>query len=127
MLKLYLAVAAGGAAGSVARFFAVGQLLRWLGGDFPWGTLGVNVVGSLLMGVIAGAFSGRAQLSPELHGLLVVGFLGGFTTFSAFSLDAVQLAQRQQAGAAVLYAGGSVLLSVGALVIGLMVARRVFG
>lgn len=123
MLKIYLAVAAGGAAGAVSRVFVSGQVLRFLGPAFPWGTLGVNVLGSLLMGVLAGVFSRRIQASPELHALLAAGFLGGFTTFSAFSLDVVQFLQRQQMGAATVYAGASVLLCVGALMTGLMLSQ----
>lgn len=116
-------MAAGGAAGAVSRVFVSGQVSRLMGPSFPWGTLGVNVLGSLLMGVLAGVLSRRFQASPELNALLAAGFLGGFTTFSAFSLDVVQLLQRQLTGAAAVYAGGSVLLCAGALMAGLMLSQ----
>lgn len=127
MLTMYLAVAVGGAAGSVARYYISSQALRLLGGAFPWGTLSVNVAGSLLMGVMAGHFSTTIQLSHELRAMLTVGFLGGFTTFSAFSLDVSQLMQRQQIGMAAIYAIVSVVFSVAALFAGLVVVRRALG
>ncbi len=93
--------------------------LRFLGPSFPWGTLAVNVAGSLLMGLLAAALARHA----EARLFLMTGVLGGFTTFSAFSLDAVALWERGEAGLALLYVSASVLLSVGALVGGLALGR----
>jgi CrcB protein len=112
-----LLVAAGGAAGSVARYL-VGLAAAGLGAGFPWGTLAVNVLGSALVGLAAGlGASGDARL------LLVTGFLGGFTTFSAFSLDAVGLAGRSPLLAG-LYVLGSVGLGLAACALTFMLVRR---
>ena len=114
-----LLVAVGGAFGAVARYATGMVLARWLGLGFPWGTLTVNVIGGLAMGVLA------ARVGPEQEGLrlaLGVGVLGGFTTFSAFSLETVRLMEHQP-GLAVLYAVLSVVLSVGACWLGLSLGR----
>lgn len=124
MLNLYLAVAAGGALGSLGRYIFVGQAARLLGAGFPWGTLGVNVVGSLLMGLAAGLFTARASLPPEIQAFISVGVLGGFTTFSAFSLDVMTLYERGQWVLAAAYGAASFGLSVGALLLGLTFVRR---
>jgi len=100
MIKL-LCIAVGGAAGALSRY-GVGQAARRLGVEFPWGTLCVNLTGSFLIGLIAGAQwevsnSDRMRL---LTALAVTGFLGAFTTFSAFSLESVSLIRREQLGLA---------------------------
>ncbi|MFZ5835289.1 MAG: fluoride efflux transporter CrcB [Pseudomonadota bacterium] len=124
MLTAYLAVAAGGAAGSLARYIFVGQAARLLGAGFPWGTLGVNITGSLLMGLAAGFFAARTAQPSELQLFISTGVLGGFTTFSAFSLDIVNLYARGQWLLAAEYSAASFGLSVGALLIGLTFMRR---
>ncbi len=124
MLNIYLAVAAGGAIGSLARYVFVVQAIRLLGAGFPWGTLGVNVIGSLAMGLASGMFSARASLPLEMHLFLSVGVLGGFTTFSAFSLDVMTLYERGQFALAVVYSAASFGLSLGALLLGLTFMRR---
>ncbi len=118
MMNLLL-VAAGGALGAVARFGVGVGAARLLGLAFPWGTLLVNVVGGLAMGLLA------ARVGPEQETLRLavgVGVLGGFTTFSAFSLETVRLMEHQP-GLALLYAAASVVLSVGACWVGLSVGR----
>jgi CrcB protein len=92
---------------------------------FPWGTLAVNVLGSLLMGLLAGFLAQRAGAgwAQPARLFLGTGVLGGFTTFSAFSLDAALLWERGEAGAAALYVAASVLLSLAALAAGLWLAR----
>jgi len=124
MLTSYLAVAAGGALGSLARFVFVGQAARLLGAAFPWGTLGVNIFGSLLMGLAVGFFAARTAQPSEIQLFINTGVLGGFTTFSAFSLDIVNLYARGQWLLAAEYGAASLGLSVGALLIGLTFMRR---
>lgn len=125
-MNTLLAVAAGGAIGAGARHLFGLQMLRLFGPNFPWGTFGVNLAGSLLMGILAGLFALKLDLSPELRSFLTTGILGGFTTFSAFSLDAVNMLERGDTGLAFAYMGGSVVLGVGALFLGLVIIRIVF-
>ncbi|MFN3669269.1 MAG: fluoride efflux transporter CrcB [Brevundimonas sp.] len=124
-----LIVAAGGALGAVARY-GVGVWGQRLfpAATWPWATLTVNVVGGLLMGLLAGwlAFRGGAH-SESLRLFAAVGVLGGFTTFSAFSLEAALMIERRQTAMAAGYVAASVILSIAALFLGLMVARRAFG
>ncbi len=118
----FLLVMAGGAVGSAARY-GVGKLtLGWFGPDYPWGTLAVHVSGGVLMGVRAGVLA-RTGGSEHTRLLLGVGVLGGFTTFSSFSLDAVLMIERGQWSAALLYALVSVTGSVLALFGGLYLVR----
>jgi fluoride exporter len=100
---------------------AVARLAPTLG--FPLATLLINVAGSFLMGVLAGTLALRAEASQPLRLFLATGILGGFTTFSTFSLDAVALWQRGEAGAALLYVAASVGLGLAGLVAGLALAR----
>lgn len=99
--------------------------LRWLGTGFPFGTMAINIVGSGLMGLIAGwlAFKAGEGWTQGLRLFLTTGVLGGFTTFSAFSLEAVLLWERGELGLATLYVLGSVVLSLAALLGGLAVIR----
>ena len=119
-----LLVAAGGALGAVARYGAGIGVARILGIEFPYGTLLVNIFGSFLMGVLVGLL---AQHMPawqnEARLFVAVGVLGGFTTFSAFSLDTIVLIERGALVPAGLYVLGSVALSVGALYLGLLITR----
>ncbi|MBL8530570.1 MAG: fluoride efflux transporter CrcB [Hyphomonadaceae bacterium] len=118
MIQILL-VALGGAVGAVLRHGVGVGAARWLGLGFPWGTLAVNVVGGFAMGLLA------ARVGPEqehLRLLLGVGLLGGFTTFSAFSLESIRLME-QSAGAAALYIGASVFLSIAACWAGFALGR----
>jgi CrcB protein len=125
ILQTLLAVAAGGAAGASARYMVSAALLRLMGDAFPYGTLFVNVVGSFLMGVLIETLALKVNIPRDVQALLAPGFLGGFTTFSTFSLDAVTLFERQAYAAAAAYVLGSVILSITALVIGMVLVRAV--
>lgn len=121
--KLLLAVAAGGAIGSALRFATMSWVSRLAGPGFPWGTLAVNILGSFIMGVLVEVVALRWDMSETTRALVFVGVLGGFTTFSTFSLDLISLIERQQGTAALLYGAGSVVLGLFALVGGLQAAR----
>lgn len=122
-----LLVMAGGALGAAARW-SVGRAIGVSASGWPWATLTVNVVGGLAMGLLAGwlAFRGAGGEGEEMRLFLGVGLLGGFTTFSAFSLEFVLMFERGEPGHAVAYALASVLLSVLALAAGLAIARGAF-
>ena len=122
-MKLVLLVALGGAIGSALRYL-VGLAAGWLfGTGFPWGTLAVNIAGSLAMGLVIGLAASKFQLTNELRVFIATGVLGGFTTFSAFSLDFALLFERRDYGLAGLYLAGSVGLSILALFAGLYLVR----
>ena len=125
----FLLVGLGGAIGAMARY-GVGLAAMRLapGATWPWATLTVNVVGGLLMGLLVGWMAERAGAGQENIRLLgAVGVLGGFTTFSAFSLETVLMIERRQYAVAGGYVLASVVISILALFLGLMTARRVFG
>ncbi|MEE3627058.1 fluoride efflux transporter CrcB [Nitrospirillum sp. BR 11752] len=120
-----MAVALGGALGSVLRYLSQVWLGRLLGLDFPWGTLFVNVVGSLIMGVLAELAARVWSPTPELRAFLVVGVLGGFTTFSSFSLDIGMLVSRDDWMVAMLYFMATLVVGVGGLFVGMALVRAV--
>ncbi|WGM46952.1 Putative fluoride ion transporter CrcB [Brevundimonas sp. NIBR10] len=125
----FLLVGFGGALGSMARYgvgLAAARVVP--GASWPWATMTVNVVGGLLMGLLVGWLSARAGAEGEtLRVFAAVGILGGFTTFSAFSLEVVLMIERRQYAAAAAYVVASVVVSTVTLMIGLMIARRAFG
>ena len=112
----------GGGLGATARHGINRAGLALLGPGFPWWTLGVNVAGSFLIGLLAGMF-GALETGQNARLFLITGFLGGFTTFSAFSLDALTLWERGAQLQAGLYVAGSVIASLIAVVAGLMISR----
>jgi fluoride exporter len=124
-MRLILFAAAGGALGAGARHAINTAMLASLGPGFPWATLTVNVVGSLLMGALVQALMPFDGGSPALRVFLATGILGGFTTFSAFSLDAWLLYEREQHVALAVYVAVSVLLSIAMLVLGMALVRSV--
>ena len=124
MIQTLFQVAIGGALGSAARYLVNVTAMRLLGPGFPWATVGVNVAGSFLMGALVVALAHRDAM--RLAPFLMTGVLGGFTTFSAFSLDALTLWDRGQAGPAAAYVAGSVAVSLAAIVAGMATARAVF-
>jgi CrcB protein len=121
----YLLVFLGAGIGGALRHGVNVGCARVCGTAFPWGTLMVNVLGSVIMGALAGwlAFKAGEAWSQPLRLFLTTGILGGFTTFSAFSLDAVLIWERGQSGLAATYVAASVLLSIAGLVAGLGLAR----
>jgi CrcB protein len=120
----WLLVFVGGGLGAAARHAINRAGLALLGPGFPWWTLGVNVLGSFLIGLLAGLFDvmGTGQ---NARLFLTTGFLGGFTTFSAFSLDALTLWERGAMLQAGLYVAGSVIASLIAVIAGLMISRLI--
>lgn len=124
MQHLFL-VMAGGAVGAGARHLVGRATLALFGPGFPVGTLAVNILGGFAMGLLVGWLATRASGDEALRYLLGVGVLGGFTTFSAFSLDTVLMIERGAIGTAILYVLASVALSIGALMAGLALSRAV--
>lgn len=116
-----LVVALGGAAGAVARYWMSGWVQNASGGVFPWGTLAVNVSGSLLLGFLL-VWLQASLASPELRAMVAIGVLGSFTTFSTFSYETVALLQDGEWSRAGLYAGGSLLLGLLAVAAGALLA-----
>ena len=120
------AVAAGGAIGATGRYVVTVLSTRLLGHEFPWGTVIVNVVGSFAMGALITYLALKWSASQEARALLVTGVLGGFTTFSTFSLDFATLYERRHPIIAVIYALGSVGLGIIALFAGMALMRHLF-
>jgi CrcB protein len=121
--QFILAVAAGGALGSVARYLVGIASGRLFGTDLPWGTLIINATGSFLIGAFVGLFAAKWDLSQAARIFLTVGICGGYTTFSTFSLDAYYLVERGQTLISFAYIVASVALSFGALVVALRLVR----
>ena len=121
--QLVLAVAAGGALGSAARYLAGVGSTKLFGFGFPWGTLIVNVAGSFLIGVFIELFALKADLPQEVRVFLTVGICGGFTTFSTFSLYAYVMMERGEWWPAAAYIVASVVLSIAGLIGGLQLIR----
>ena len=119
----YLLVFLGGGLGAALRHGVNGAAAVLLGVSLPWGTLIVNVSGSAAIGLFTGWLASRAGVESEVRLFVATGFLGGFTTFSAFSLDAAAMWQRGGHLSALGYVAASVLLSIGGLFVGLAAAR----
>jgi CrcB protein len=113
----------GGGLGAALRHFVNGASLRLVGSDWPLGTVFINVTGSILMGVVAALFAFKLSLPPALRLFIATGILGGYTTFSTFSLETALLIERGQPAMALAYVLGSVLLGVGGLFAGMWVVR----
>jgi CrcB protein len=130
MVLTYFWVALGGALGSMARFWMGGWIAGlikpdYAGPAFPWGTLAINVLGSVVIGLVAGLTLTTARVAwhPDVRIFLMVGVCGGFTTFSAFSLQTLELIQAGDGGMAIGYVISSVLLCVSATWAGVMLGR----
>jgi CrcB protein len=120
----FLVVFLGSGAGGMLRHGVGIVALRLMGPTFPWGTLAINVVGSALMGMMIGLFAAKSIENAELRLFVTTGLIGGFTTWSTFSLDAVTLWERGEIGAAIGYVLASLVLSVVVLAIALVITRR---
>jgi CrcB protein len=124
-MGMVFAVGVGGGLGALARYYIAGAI-QSAATAFPWGILVVNVSGGFLMGVIVEAGALRLNLSPDLRAFLTVGILGGYTTFSTFSLDSALLLEKGQYLQAACYMIGSVVLSILALFAGLWIMRSIY-
>jgi CrcB protein len=118
-----LLVLAGGGLGSAARYLTAVWMARQFGAAFPWGTLAVNVVGSFLIGLLATLADDIGSVGPQARMFLVVGVLGGFTTFSSFSLETLRLVEQHEMGRAALNVAGSLALSFAAATLGIAAGR----
>jgi len=122
MIRLLL-IAAGGAVGSVARYLLSGFVQRVTTPYFPTGTFAVNVIGCLVVGFFGGTAATRPGFSPEVRLLLIVGLCGGFTTFSAFSWETLELLRHDTLWRALMNAGGQLVVGLAATWTGLALAR----
>ena len=120
----YLLVFVGGGLGASLRHLINVICARAFGTGFPWGTFIINITGSTVMGLIAGYLAFKGEASQPLRLFLMTGILGGYTTFSAYSLDAALLYERGELGIAALYVAGSVALSIAGLFAGLALVRQ---
>lgn len=120
----YLLVFLGGGLGATLRHGMNTFCARLFGTHFPFGTFLINITGSLVMGLIAGYLAFRGQAAQPWRLFIMTGMLGGYTTFSAFSLDAALLYERGEVGLAVGYVLGSVILALGGLAVGLALVRQ---
>ncbi len=126
---VYLWVAIGGALGSMARFWLANAMAVWTGADFPWGTLLINVIGSFVIsffGMLTGT-AARFAVPYEARIFVTVGLCGGFTTFSSFSLQTIDLLRTGQPFRAVLYIAASVILCLAACALGFAAATAITG
>ncbi len=119
----FLLVFLGGGLGSAARHGANLLAARWLGTQYPLGTLGINVLGAFAMGAVVEYWAARSGLSPQARLFLTTGILGGFTTFSTFALEIGALQLRGEIAASILYALGSLVLGVAGLYAGMALVR----
>jgi len=122
---ILLAVALGGALGSLLRYFVAGSIQSAAWPGFPWGIFVVNISGGLAMGIIAELAALKLNMTPEVRAFLTVGILGGYTTFSTFSLDSALLIERGEYTSAALYISGSAILSILALFAGMWLVRSI--
>ena len=120
----YFIVFLGGGLGAALRHGINLASARTFGTAFPYGTLMINITGSLLMGLIAAYFAFKGDASQHWRLFLTTGILGGYTTFSTYSLDSMLLYERGEIGMAALYVLGSVILSIGGLAAGLALVRQ---
>ena len=124
-IQTVLFVGAGGAVGAMGRFMLGRLMLQTMGPGYPWGTLAANIIGALIMGMLAELFALRLSAPPNVQAALMAGVLGGFTTFSAFSLETALMIERNEWMGAASYVAISVIACVGALFLGMAFVRNV--
>jgi CrcB protein len=122
-MKIFWAIAVGAAAGGLSRFYLTAAMQQRFGDAFPWGTLLINITGSLLLGFIIRYAMATPSMSLELRLMLTTGFCGGYTTFSAYSYETALMLEKGEYARAGLYSVGSVLLALAATFAGFMIAR----
>jgi len=123
-VKLFWAIAVGAAVGGVSRFYLAAAIQQRLGSTFPWGTLAINITGSLLLGFLLRYAMATPAISLEVRAMLTVGFCGGYTTFSSYSYETMVLLEDGEIGRAAVYALGSVALALLATFAGFVLARE---
>ena len=123
-MKLFWAIAVGAAAGGVSRFYLGAAIQQRLGVSFPWGTLAINVTGSLLLGFLFRYALATPAISLEVRAMLTTGFCGGYTTFSSYSYETAVLLEEGEFGRAAVYSLGSVVLALLAMFAGFVLARE---
>lgn len=123
MLRAIILVGLGGAAGSILRYLTSVFVTKYIPATFPWGTFTVNILGCLLAGVVLGLFEKQLWTNPELKLLLMTGFCGGYTTFSAFTAENLNLIQSGNSLTGLIYILSSVLVSLVAIWVGFAVTR----
>lgn len=123
MIKSLLLVGLGGAAGSMLRYLTHRWVHQFYSYQFPWGTLLVNITGCFLIGVFYSLFERSNVFTPEWRLLLTAGFCGGFTTFSAFTLEGIGLLKENRIGLLLIYIAVSVLIGLAATYIGIRIAK----
>lgn len=124
-VRIFWAIAIGAAVGGVSRYYLASSVQQRFGAEFPWGTLLVNVTGSLLLGFILRHALSVPEMNVEMRALLTTGFCGGYTTFSTFSFETVALLEEGQYERAGAYVAGSVALSLLATFAGFILAREI--
>lgn len=125
-MKILLFVAAGGAIGAVCRYAIDVGATRWLGLAYPWGTLTVNIVGCLILGLLVEVFALHWSPSQEVRAFFAIGILGAFTTFSSFSMETILLFERGEVAASLGYVVMTVVLSIGAFAAGMFTFRQIY-
>ena len=123
-MKIFWAIAMGAAAGGVSRYYLASAIQQRMGASFPWGTLVINITGSLLLGFLIRYSLATPAISPEVRAMLTVGFCGGYTTFSSYSYETMVLIEDGEIGRAAMYSLGSVVLALVATFAGFMLARE---